>query len=195
MANLKDTLIKIQKEMKAPKNQYNSFGGYNYRSCEDVLNAIKPYLDGVYLNLQDEIICVGERYYIKATATLSDDDHSISSVAYAREPLSKKGMDEAQVTGATSSYARKYALNGLLCIDDVRDNDQSGPHEQLNNHANSSKKLMATSDQIKKINELIEQKNIAKEQIQKALAQAGVESINDLNVDQAALWVQRLMQR
>jgi len=70
MANLKDTLIKIQKEMKAPKNQYNSFGGYNYRSCEDVLNAIKPYLDGVYLNLQDEIICVGERDYIKATATL-----------------------------------------------------------------------------------------------------------------------------
>jgi len=195
MANLKSKLIKIQKEMKAPKNQYNSFGGYNYRSCEDVLNAIKPYLDGVYLNLQDEIVCVGERYYIKATATLSDDDHSISSVAYAREPLSKKGMDEAQVTGATSSYARKYALNGLLCIDDVRDNDQSGPHEQLNNHASSSKKLMATSDQIKKINKLIEEKNIASEQIKKALAQAGVESIKELNVDQAALWVQRLMQR
>ena len=120
-------LAKIQKELKAPKNQRNNFGNYNYRSCEDILEAIKPYLnedDNLSLIVSDEIVLIGDRYYIKATATLSDKDgKSASATAFAREPLIKKGMDEAQVTGATSSYARKYALNGLFAIDDNKDAD------------------------------------------------------------------------
>ena len=120
-------LATIQKELKAPKNQRNNFGNYNYRSCEDILEAIKPYLDGkegLSLIISDEIVQIGDRYYVKATATLSDkDNNNATSVAYAREPLNKKGMDDAQITGATSSYARKYALNGLFAIDDSKDAD------------------------------------------------------------------------
>jgi hypothetical protein len=118
-----EILNKIQKELKVPKNQRNSFGNYNYRSCEDILEAVKPLLGTAVLILNDEIILIGDRYYIKATATITDKEQSISSVAYARESLDKKGMDSAQITGAASSYARKYALNGLFCIDDTKDAD------------------------------------------------------------------------
>ena len=130
-------LSKIQKNLKAPKNQRNNFGNYNYRSAEDILEAIKPYLngdDGITLILSDEIVLIGDRYYVKATATLSDKDgKTASATAYAREPLTKKGMDEAQITGATSSYARKYALNGLFAIDDNKDADTYNYIIQSNN--------------------------------------------------------------
>jgi len=117
-------LNKIQKELKAPKNQKNSFGNYNYRSCEDILEAIKPLLDDkTVVTLNDEIVLVGDRYYVKATAKISNGTESESVTAYARESLDKKGMDSAQITGASSSYARKYALNGLFCIDDTKDAD------------------------------------------------------------------------
>ena len=116
-------LNKIQKELKAPKNQYNAFGKYKYRSCEDILEAVKPLLNNATLVINDEMVVIGERYYIKATATLTEADKSISATAYAREPEEKKGMDSAQITGATSSYARKYALNGLFLIDDTKDAD------------------------------------------------------------------------
>lgn len=116
-------LNKIQSEIKAPKNQYNTFGGYNYRSCEDILSAVKPLLEECILTLSDEITMIGDRYYIKATATIEQDNEKIATVAYAREPLIKKGMDESQITGTASSYARKYALNGLFLIDDIRDTD------------------------------------------------------------------------
>lgn len=128
MKTLVEKLAKIQKDLKAPKNQRNSFGGYNYRSCEDILEAVKPLLEGLILTLNDEIIQVGTRVYVKATATITDGENSISTSANAREPESKKGMDESQITGAASSYARKYALNGLFDIDDTKDADATNTH-------------------------------------------------------------------
>lgn len=127
-------LIEIQSKLKAPKNQRNNFGNYNYRSCEDILEAVKPLLKDVKLSLiiSDEIINVGERFYVKATARLFDDmGKEIASVsAVAREEESKKGMDASQLTGSTSSYARKYALNGLFAIDDTKDADATNTHEK-----------------------------------------------------------------
>ena len=115
----------IQHKLKAPKGQYNSFGKYNYRSCEDILEGVKPLLKehNLALLIDDEIVQIGERYYVKATAKITDGREIVSATAYAREPNTKKGMDESQITGATSSYARKYALNALLCIDDTKDAD------------------------------------------------------------------------
>jgi len=123
-------LIEIQSELKAPKNQRNTFGNYNYRSAEDILEAVKPLLKkhGCHLTISDEMIQLGDRYYVKATATLSKDADSISTTAYAREEENKKGQDSSQTTGATSSYARKYALNGLFCIDDTKDADFTNTH-------------------------------------------------------------------
>jgi hypothetical protein len=118
-------LGRIQAALNAPKNQRNNFGKYNYRSCEDILEALKPLMEkeGCALTIRDEIVEVAGRVYVNATAMLKDKTDSVSSEAYAREPLSKKGMDESQITGATSSYARKYALNGLFAIDDCKDAD------------------------------------------------------------------------
>ena len=125
-------LMSIQTKLKAPKSQRNSFGNYNYRSCEDILEAVKPLLDEfkVALTIKDEIVLIGERYYIKATATLIDIDtgDTTETYAYARESAEKRGMDSSQVTGATSSYARKYALNGLFAIDDNKDADATNTH-------------------------------------------------------------------
>ena len=120
---LVEKLSKIQKELNAPKNQFNKFGGYSYRSCEDILTAVKPLLEGASLTISDEICLIGDRYYVKATARFTDGQDLLENIAYAREPMHKKGMDESQITGAASSYARKYALNGLFCIDDVKDAD------------------------------------------------------------------------
>ena len=120
-----EKLAKVQAELKAPKGQFNSFGKYHYRSQEDILEAVKPILSrqGMTINLTDDIVLVGERYYVKATATVSDGTDTISVTAFAREPSEKKGMDESQITGTASSYARKYALNGLFAIDDTKDSD------------------------------------------------------------------------
>lgn len=126
----------IQQELKAPKTQRNNFGGYNYRSCEDILEAVKPLLaeQSCTLTITDEIVMVGERIYLKATATLTNPDgKSVSTTAFAREPEQKKGMDESQISGMASSYARKYALNGLFCIDDTKDADtMDNTHEGHN---------------------------------------------------------------
>lgn len=136
-------LAEIQAKLKAPKNQRNNFGGYNYRSCEDILEAVKPLLGEACLTVSDDIILIGDRFYIKATAKLSLGDQSIENSAFAREPLAKKGMDEAQITGATSSYARKYALNGLFAIDDTKDPDATNTHgkedEDFKNNATAEK--------------------------------------------------------
>lgn len=123
-------LIEVQTKLKAPKNQLNKFGGYNYRSCEDILEAVKPLLAtvGASVVLSDEIITVGARVYVKATATFKADDYTTEATAYAREPEDKKGMDASQITGTASSYARKYALNGLFLIDDTRDADATNTH-------------------------------------------------------------------
>ena len=123
----------IQASLKAPKNQRNNFGGYNYRSCEDILEAVKPLLYDTQttLSVSDEMVAVGDRIYVKATATLKDAETweiIEQTTAYARESESKKWMDEAQITWASSSYARKYALNWLFCIDDVKDADATNTH-------------------------------------------------------------------
>ena len=120
-------LCAIQSALKAPKSQFNKFSGYHYRKAEDILEAVKPLLstNGCILNCTDELVLIGERYYIKATATITavEDGSQVTTTAFAREEEEKKGMDGSQVTGASSSYARKYALNGLLCIDDTADSD------------------------------------------------------------------------
>lgn len=122
-----EKLKNVQSQLKAPKSQYNSFGKYSYRNCEDILEATKPLLNtiGAVLVVGDNLELIGERYYIKATAVFIDCEtgESVTNSAYAREELDKKGMDASQITGSTSSYARKYALNGLLCIDDTKDAD------------------------------------------------------------------------
>lgn len=120
----------IQQTLNAPKSQRNNFGGYNYRSAEDILEEVKPLLQNITLTVSDEIVLIGERYYVKATATLSDGEDAIAVTAYAREEENKKGMDASQLTGATSSYARKYALNGLFCIDDAKDADTDAYSKQ-----------------------------------------------------------------
>lgn len=116
-------LNEIQQKLKAPKGQFNSFGEYAYRSCEDILEAIKPLLGEATLTISDDIVLIGNRYYVKATVTLKDDKEEVSNTAFAREEEDKKGMAGSQITGAASSYARKYALNGLFCIDDTKDAD------------------------------------------------------------------------
>lgn len=125
MKELANKLIALQSDLKAPKGNYNSFGKYKYRSCEDILEAVKPLLkaNGLALTITDSMEQIGDRVYVKATARLTDGEHEVSTSAYAREADTKKGMDESQITGTASSYARKYALNGLFCIDDAKDAD------------------------------------------------------------------------
>lgn len=151
-----EKLLNIQCELKAPKSQRNNFGGYSYRSCEDILEAVKPLLkkNKCALTISDELVFIGERYYIKATAILTDTETTpdgfttcVTNTAYAREPADKKGADLSQITGACSSYARKYALNGLFCIDDVKDDDTTNKHD---------KDAKATKEQIKRLKELYE---------------------------------------
>ena len=123
MKKIYSELARIQRELRAPKNLYNKFGNYSYRNAEGILEAVKPLLNGLVLVIDDCPVIVGDRYYIQATATLTDGEESISATAYAREDETKKGMDGCQITGACSSYARKYALNALLMIDDSKDSD------------------------------------------------------------------------
>lgn len=127
MDNFFKRVAKAQTEIKAPKNQRNTFGNYNYRSCEDILEAAKPVCsaNGLLLTVSDELVLIGDRYYVKATATLHDteSDMFLLNNAFAREAAEKRGQDDSQITGTASSYARKYALNGLFCIDDTKDAD------------------------------------------------------------------------
>ena len=157
----------IQSELKAPKSQFNSFGGYKYRSCEDILEALKPVLAKYQaaVLLSDTVELVGDRIYVKATATLKTENETISVTAFAREAEEKKGMDSAQITGSASSYARKYALNGLFGIDDTKDADTMDNREQpkqtkkaafidpkhlaLLNSAKSIEELTSSMDKIK----------------------------------------------
>lgn len=152
-------LMEIQTKLKAPKGQYNSFGKYSYRNCEDILEALKPLLleQKCVVVLSDEVVQIGGRYYIKATATLTDaeGEASISNTAYAREEDAKKGMDGSQITGASSSYARKYALNGLFGIDDNKDSDTTNVNNSNNNQGKQSKKI--TDKQLNELQMLVDQ--------------------------------------
>ena len=160
--NIYEKLSNIQNELKAPKGQFNKFGGYKYRSCEDILEAVKPICKkyGAVLVLSDTLVNIGERYYIQATARLTDmsnnkesEDTCISNTAYAREEESKKGMDGSQITGTASSYARKYALNGLFNIDDTKDADTdeyTKQTQEIEDKKISKKQADALTDSIKK---------------------------------------------
>ena len=140
-----EKLLAVQAELKAPKGQYNSFGKYKYRSCEDILEAVKPLLKkhGASITISDELVQIGNRIYVKATATFWNADGTggvnIENTAFAREPDTKKGMDDSQVTGTASSYARKYALNGLLLIDDTKDADTDENRNERENRAKKQK--------------------------------------------------------
>lgn len=145
-ASLIEKLGLIQSELKAPKNQYNAFGKYKYRNCEDILEAVKPLLrkQGLTLLISDDIMVYGDRTYVRADAIITDGVEERICYGYAREPLSKKGMDESQVTGASSSYARKYALNGLFLIDDTKDAD-SLPPQATESHSKARKQVKPTT--------------------------------------------------
>ena len=138
--NIRQKLQGIQSSLKAPKGQTNKFGGYKYRSCEDILTAVKPLLAewGCSLTISDSIVEVSGRIYVKAVASLLDNDTDIGILCagFARETETKKGMDDAQITGSASSYARKYALNGLFAIDDTKDPDATNKHGRENPKAN-----------------------------------------------------------
>lgn len=143
----------IQSKLNAPKTLENKFGGYKYRSAESILEALKPHLEEhkAILTLSDEIVEVGGRVYVKATATFTTDGESVSTTAFAREAADKKGMDEAQITGACSSYARKYALNGLFCIDDTKDADATNDHGKGDAPSKSQKPASKDDGMIEKI--------------------------------------------
>ena len=153
MANIYEKLMNVQQELKAPKGQYNSFGEYKYRSCEDILEAVKPLLEKnkLILTLTDTIIPASEtRFYVKATLIDVESEGTIENTAFARESEEKKKLDNSQLTGVASSYARKYALNGLLLIDDTKDADTDEFQKQ------TSEEKFVTKSQIKKLGELVE---------------------------------------
>ena len=182
---IREKLIKIQSELKAPKGQYNKFGNYKYRSCEDILEAVKPLLakHKCSLKISDDIALVGERYYIKATATLMDAEspESISNVAYARESVDKKGMDDSQITGTASSYARKYCLNGLFLIDDTKDADTDEYAKTVNGSANkiNAMDVKALQKRFDKLN--IDEVALCKQYGIKELKEMTIEQMRELN--------------
>ena len=161
MADLTKKLATIQSRLKAPKNQYNSFGKYKYRSCEDILEALKPLANeqGCTITIEDSPIMVGEWHYIQATATLSDGYNSTSVKAYARESETKSGMDSSQITGTASSYARKYALNGLFAIDDTKDADTMDNRQKVEPNP-EAKELAKVKAQLKHAKTADEIKNV-----------------------------------
>lgn len=150
----KEKLLAVQTALKAPKDQYNDFGKYKYRSCESILEAVKPLLasNKLLLNMTDDIVAAGDRIYVKATATLldaEDTNDNIQTTAFAREPLDKKGMDDSQVTGTASSYARKYALNAMFLIDDTKDADTNEYREMTANSKPQKAKKEEAKDEPK----------------------------------------------
>lgn len=175
-----EALKKIQQELKAPKGQYNNFGKYAYRSAEDILEAVKPLLAkyGALLTISDEITEVGGRIYVKAVCTISDGTTELAVTAYAREPESKKGMDDSQITGTASSYARKYALNGLFLIDDTKDADT----DEYANQQGSKPPQKIGKATVQTIEGLITQTNSDKV---KLLSYFQVEKLEDMTQEQA----------
>ena len=175
----------VQSKMKAPKNLFNSFGKYKYRNAESILEAFKPYGKelGLVLMLNDSVEQVGDRVYIKATATLIDiEDNSRTEVsAYAREPMSKKGLDDSQLSGATSSYARKYCLNGLFLLDDTKDADTDEYRTQAENqHKAQNKPQKVTDIQIQSLINVVSKKGL---DIDDLLAKVGLDGTDELTAE------------
>lgn len=188
--NIYEKLQAVQAELKVPKGQFNDFGKYKYRSCEDILEAVKPVLaaHNAAITVGDELINLGDRYYVKAIATFYDTEKgdTIQNAAFAREPENKKGMDDSQITGTASSYARKYALGGLLLIDDTKDADTNEYAEQTGRQKQQTYKpepvpapKKATKAQLTEIVKLVSN-------IQKLCDYYHIERIEDLTADQAA---------
>ena len=151
--NLTQKLLNVQRDLKAPKGQFNNFGKYKYRSAEDILEAVKPLnaREGILLTISDEPMFIGDWHYIKATASITDGKDTHIVTAFARESQAKKGMDDSQITGTASSYARKYALNGMYLIDDTKDADTDEHRNQTNNAPRQQEK-MASNDQLGLLN-------------------------------------------
>ena len=176
-------LLNVQSELKAPKSQYNSFGGYKYRSCEDILEALKPILNKnkATIIISDDILFVGGRYYIKATVKFIDIENgeTIENSALAREEESKKGMDASQITGSVSSYARKYALNGMFAIDDTKDSDSTNTHGVEAEQSKATGKLSAK--QVGRLLAIGLKAGIKEPEIKKVIkAEFGKDKIEDL---------------
>ena len=176
-------LIAIQSKLKATKGRWNSFGKYHYRSCEDILESVKPLCaeEGCILLIADEMVLVGERYYIKATATLKTPDGEFSATGYARESDDKKGMDASQITGTASSYARKYALNGLFCIDDNKDADTDEYQHEKKSRETKAKpevKSVAKPELKQKILQICHDKG---KEVAEVLKTAKVDSLDDMS--------------
>ena len=182
--NIYEKLLEVQNKLKAPKNQYNSFGKYSYRSCEDILEALKPILKAnkTTVLLTDTIKQIGDRYYLEATATFIDTENGekISVKSLAREDESKKGMDSGQITGSVSSYARKYALNGLFCINDIKDNDFNNDHKEINNIP--IRKL--TDKQITRLYAIAYSKGIDKEKVKNHVMKKFGKDVSDMIKDE-----------
>ena len=178
--NIYEKLLNIQNELKAPKGQYNSFGKYKYRSCEDILEAVKPlcFKHKATLVLFDNIIQSGDRFYIQAIAQLIDIENGekIEGKALARESQEKKGMDDSQITGTASSYARKYALNGLFNIDDTKDADTDEYKIQEDNDKKIDKKM------IEALNMAIKNNNISDEIVELVLSGYGYSSTSEIKI-------------
>lgn len=203
---LHERLVEIQQNLKAPKGQYNDFSKFYYRSCEDILEAVKPLLNELSLILNDEVVNVGTMNYVKATAVLSDGENTISVSAFAREAIDRKGMDDAQITGSASSYARKYALNGLFAIDDTKDADtmdnankvaKTAPQrqEKVGNDpdwikGSSTGSTYATDKQVNLIRKLLKGKGQSEEDLK---LKYKVESINALPLLQASQIIDNLI--
>ena len=154
--SINEKLSSVQASIKAPKDKYNDFGKYKYRNAESILEAVKPYLAslGLYMTINDSIEQIGERYYIKATVKITDCEtsESIEVSAYAREAEKKSGMDDSQITGSTSSYARKYALNGLFLLDDTKDADTNEFHKQVQQgEKNEAEKIKEITEELKEL--------------------------------------------
>lgn len=183
---IQQKLLNVQLKLKAPKSNYNSFSKYNYRSCEDILEAVKPILseEKLLLMLSDEIVQIGDRNYVKATATLLEaekDGQVLQVVAYAREDENKKGMDSAQLTGATSSYARKYALNGLFLIDDTKDMDTDEFQKQKRKPVNNPLQAI-----YKEVIDGLDKVGKSKQDFMEMLGEDyGVEKFSELTIEQA----------
>lgn len=189
-------LIAIQSELKAPKSNKNTFGNYNYRSCEDILEAVKPLCakHSCLLTISDEMIMLGDRFYVKATVTICNSGLPVESInsksvsAYARESESKKGMDASQITGSASSYARKYALNGLFCIDDTKDADTMDNRQKPQDKASKPNiKLMSVKQKGTLKDYVVRLESIGSESANRAIT-AVMEALgnNEMSFDGAA---------
>lgn len=202
-------LMAVQRDLKAPKGQYNDFGNYKYRSAEDIIEAVKPLLNenGLILNMTDDVVMIGDRIYIKATVSVIDvaNGDTVATTAFAREAVTKKGSDDSQITGLASSYARKYALNGLFAIDDAKDADTNEYHQQTQTQTqqtqvNSNRAHEERNGAIKVLNDAIKKARVKPAEISAiAGAKFGKTSTKDMTVkeiyelaDNLSKWIDEL---